>query len=97
MPLKKLYLQNTMVTDLSPLKGLPIDSLYLSGTKVVDISPLEGSATLQKLTLAVQVKNFEFLRTLPRLEHLSFIEDVNVLLPNKTAAEFWKEYDAKKR
>ena len=141
MPLKKLYLQNTPVsdlspvagmqleslhvsgtevTDLSPLKGMPLGSLNLNGTKVtdlsvlsgmplfhlrlhqcpniVDLSPLKSCSTLLRLTLPPQAKDFDFLRALPKLELLSFTEDLTPLfpVPDRTAAKFWEEYDAKK-
>lgn len=50
-----------------------------------------------KLTLPAQVKHFEFLRTLPKLERLSFTEGLKTLVADKTAVEFWEEYDAKKK
>ena len=42
-------------------------------------------------------QDVEFLRAFPKLERLSFNPDPKMsYLPDKTAAEFWKEYDAKK-
>ena len=38
----ELDLNNTQVTDLSPLKGLPLTVLGLRNTQVTDLSPLEG-------------------------------------------------------
>jgi Leucine-rich repeat (LRR) protein len=43
MPLVRLYLSYTDVSDLSPLKGAPLDELNIIGTEVSDLSPLEGS------------------------------------------------------
>ena len=119
MALKKLYLQNTMVTDLSPLNGMRLESLNLSGTKVtdlsvlrglpllslrlhdcpniVDLSPLKSCTTLEKLSLPMQAKDFEFLRTFPKLELLSFTEDLRALVPDRIAARFWEEYDARQQ
>ena len=64
---------------------------------IVDISPLKSVTTLQKLTLPTQAKDFEFLRNFPKLELLSFTEDLTTLVPDRTAAGFWEEYDARKQ
>jgi short-subunit dehydrogenase len=50
---------------------------------------------LTDLTLPRTAKNIEFLRALPKLERLSFKEDPNNgFRPDKTVAEFWREFDA---
>ncbi len=98
IPIETLYLSRTMVTDLSVLRGMPLRHLQLHQCpNIVDLSPLEGSTKLQKLTLPMQAKDFEFLRTFPKLELLSFTEDSKLHVPDRTAAKFWKEYDAKKQ
>jgi hypothetical protein len=63
----------------------------------VDLSPLKSCTTLSKLTLPTQVKDVEFLRNFPKLELLSFTEDLTTQVPDRTAARFWEEYDAKKQ
>ncbi len=40
--LTAVYLSDTQVSDLTPLKGLPITELYIERTKVRDLSPLRG-------------------------------------------------------
>jgi len=64
---------------------------------IVDLSPLKSCTTLQRLTLPPQAKDFEFLRNFPKLELLSFTEDLTTQFPDRTAAKFWEEYDAKKQ
>lgn len=62
---------------------------------VTDLSPLADSKTLTDLTLPPNAKDIEFLRTFPKLERLGFSWDPKTFLPDKTAAEFWKEWDAR--
>jgi hypothetical protein len=119
MAIKKLYLYNTNVTDLSPLEGMPIETLNLSGTKVrdisvlrgmplldlrlhkceelMDLSPIADATMLKEITLPVQARNFEFLRVFKWLKRMSFTEDLKSYVPDKTAEEFWQEYDAKSK
>jgi Leucine-rich repeat (LRR) protein len=97
MPLDSLKVSGTKVADLSPLRGLPLLHLRLHQCpNIADLSPLKDMATLQKLTLPPQAKDFEFLRAFPNLERLSFTEDQKLLVPDRTAAKFWVEHDAKK-
>jgi serine/threonine protein kinase/Leucine-rich repeat (LRR) protein len=96
MPLEVLNLSGTKVTDLSPLRGMPLISLRLNECPgITDLSPLEGDTTLQETTLPANAKNFEYLRSLSALQRLGYKENSN-WHPDKTAAEFWQEYDAKK-
>ncbi len=99
MPLTSLVLRNTKVTDLSALRGMPLASLYLVFSReLTDLSPLADCQTLRTLTLPPKATSIEFLRTLPKLERLSFQETSNsYAIPKQTAAEFWQEYDAGKR
>ena len=99
MPLKTLSLRGTRVTDLSPLRGMNLTSLLLINCrKLTDLSPLAECRELTTLTLPPNAKGIEFLRTLPNIERLSFQETPKKTeRPDKTAAEFWKEYDAKKK
>jgi hypothetical protein len=49
------------------------------------------------VTLPPNVEDVEFFRDFPILERISFEEDTrNGHRPDKTATEFWKEYDARK-
>ena len=98
MSIRDLHLSNTQVTDMSPLRGMPLDRLRLGGTPVTDLSPLAEAKGLTSLTLPPNARNIEFLRVFPRLERLGFKDEAGTgYLPDKTAAEFWKEYDARKR
>lgn len=42
LPLVELYLEDTMVQDLSPLRGMKLQKLYLSRAPVRELSALEG-------------------------------------------------------
>ena len=98
LPLEYLNLISTKVTDLSALRGMPLTGLKLNACEeLTDVSPLADVKTLEHLTLPPNARNIEFLRALPKLARLSFAEDSgNGFRPDKTAAEFWKEYDANK-
>jgi len=97
MPLERLDLGYTKVADISALRGMPLTEAKFSNcTALTDLSPLKDCKELQTITLPPNAKNFEFLRAFPKLERLSFTEDSsNSYRPDKTAAEFWREYDAK--
>jgi hypothetical protein len=98
MRLESLNISGTKVADLSVLRTMPLLSLRLHQCpNVVDLSPLKSCTTLEKLTLPTQAKAFEFLRTFPKLALLSFTEDPTAAVPDRTAAKFWEEYDAKNR
>jgi hypothetical protein len=87
----------TKVTDISVVRGMLLTTLRLHNcTELIDVSPLADCKTLTNLTLPPNVQNFEFLRTLPNLERIGFIDDPkNHYRPDKTAAEFWKDVDGK--
>jgi eukaryotic-like serine/threonine-protein kinase len=96
MPLNHLDLAVTDVTDLSAARGMPLTSLWLHDCpNLTDLSPLRESKTLTALTLPPNAGNIEFLRAFPKLERLSFKS--KDFRPVQTAAEFWKEYDAKRK
>jgi hypothetical protein len=99
MPLSLLRLNGcTEVTDLSALRGTPLNNLTLHDCpKLTDLAPLADCKSLQYLTLPPNAKDIEFFRSFPLLERISFKEDKSAdWRPDKTAAEFWKEYDARK-
>jgi hypothetical protein len=50
LPLRELYLEETVVGDIAPLEGMPLEKLYLSRTQVANLSPLEGMQ-LEELNL----------------------------------------------
>jgi serine/threonine protein kinase/Leucine-rich repeat (LRR) protein len=99
MPLVYLNLVGTNVTDLSAVRGMPLSQLSLNYcNELSDLSPLANIMTLKEIVLPPNAKNFQFLRDFPKLERLSYTEDPSKWWrPDKTAAEFWKEYDAKKK
>jgi hypothetical protein len=99
MPLERLDLGYTQVADISVLRGMPlIEAKFSNCTSLTDVSPLAENKELQTVTLPPNAKNIEFFRAFPKLERLSFTEDSsNRYRPDKTAAEFWQEYDAKQK
>ncbi len=65
--LSHLTLKNTLINDLSDLKGLPLTTLNVSGTPVTDLTPLSG----MKLTsLHVRSKDKLTAASLTLLEQL---------------------------
>jgi tetratricopeptide (TPR) repeat protein len=98
LPIQQLRLNSTPVTSLAPLRGMPLTMLGLAGcTKITDLTPLADCRKLTALTLPPNAKDIEFLRSLPQLRRLSYEPDpIDSYRPDKTAAEFWKEYDAKR-
>ena len=70
--LEKLDLENTKVTDLTPLKGLPrLRDLELGGTKVTDLTPLKGLPNLAYLGLQNSgVTDLMPLKGMPKLKSL---------------------------
>jgi len=98
-PLAKLQLteldcpQN--FTGLAALSGQPLRLIRMTESTGADVSLLAEFPTLEEILLPKEAKNVELLRSLPRLKYISprFAEGGH---PAQTAAEFWKEYDAKK-
>ncbi len=99
LPLKHLCLDSTRVADLRPFEELPLTTLRLHGCpELTDLSLLVKFKDLTNLTLPPNAKDLGILRVLPKLERIGFADDPkNSYLPDKTATEFWKEYDAKKK
>jgi serine/threonine protein kinase/tetratricopeptide (TPR) repeat protein len=99
LPLRELSLNDTPVKDLTPLRGMPLTLLGLSGcTNLTDLSPLKDCRKITMLTLPPNAGDIEFLRSLPQLKRLGYEPDpLDTSRPNKTAAEFWKEYDARNK
>jgi Leucine-rich repeat (LRR) protein len=91
-----LFLTYTKVSDLSPLVGLPLKELYLGGcSNVTDVAALAAIPTLEKVVVPMNARNIEALRNLPHLQRLSYsLNDKQPYIPDNTAAEFWKEFDA---
>lgn len=101
MALTVLHVSGTPVADISVVRGMPLTHVRLHACKALtDVSPLAGAKDLTSLTLPPNAQNYEFLRDrskIPKLERLGFEYDPKIFLPDKTVAEFWKDYDAKKR
>jgi hypothetical protein len=108
MPLKRLDCSRAHVTDLTPLRGMKLDSLAFSCTPVSDLSPLRGMKLTTLGCKATKVTDLSALRGMPLkvlwcdfqaerdaaiLRSLEALETIN----DKSAAEFWKEVDAKLR
>ncbi len=99
MPLKHLQVSGTPVTDLAPLRGMRLIPLALHNCpQLTDLTPLAEAKTLTRLTLPPNAKDIEFLRTFPKLERLGTNDaKTGGGLPGQPVAEFWKEWDAKKK
>ena len=96
LPLTELDLSGTRVSDLSPLRGMPLTNLRLAACKgVKNLQPLAEMMSLQSLELPPNAANIEVLRGLTNLTRIGFKYESVLKAPDKTAAEFWKEYDAK--
>ncbi len=95
MPMDDLFLHNCRaVAGISPLTRLMLRGC----PQVTDLSPLADCQTLKVLALPANAKDIEFLRAFPKLERISFKGDPNHgYRPDKSAAEFWREWDAKKQ
>ena len=97
MQIELLWLDGTPVSDLSPLRGMPLTVLKLrSCAKVIDLSPIADAKGLTQLILPPNAKDIVFLRKFPKLQFLSYEEDQTSFRPDKTAEEFWAEYDRAK-
>jgi len=60
------------------------------------LMPLANCKERSNLIFPPNAKPIEFLRALPKLESIGFGFDPKTFLPDQTAVEFWKEYDARK-
>jgi hypothetical protein len=85
MPLKFLAFHFTPVTDLAPLRDMPLEVLLCGKTKVTDLSVLRG------MPLKILTCDFRAERDAAILRSITTLEQIN----GKSAAEFWKEVDAK--
>src|SRR5262249_21122240 len=97
MPLEYLHISGTKVTDISAIRGMPLTSLMLHYcTELVDLSPVADCKGLKDITLPPNAPDTEFLRAFPKLERIGYADDAKAgYRPEKTAAEFWAEYDAR--
>ncbi|MFO0906683.1 MAG: protein kinase [Pirellulales bacterium] len=99
MRLESLQMSRTPVKDIAALRGMPLTSVrFVDCKELTDLSPLEDCQELQNIQLPPNATNIEFLRAFPKLTHIGYQQDPkSTLLADKTAAEFWREYDAKKK
>ena len=90
--LTPLILRDKLVTDLSPLKGMPLVRLEFYGTGVTDLRPLQGMSTLQTLLLTPQniTHGIEILRDMQSLKTIGIGSAANQAWP---PAEFWARHD----
>jgi len=95
MPLDTLRIDRTRVGSLEPLRGAPLVRISLNNAKVSDVGILADFPDLEEIFLSSNSKNVERLRSLKKLRFISTNWDPNAARPDKTAEEFWKEYDAK--
>ena len=86
MPLDMLWFQDTEVSDVSPLIGMPLTDLRFITTPVAELTPLKD--------LPVKYLNCDFKpeRDTELLRSIKTLETIN----NKPVAEFWKEVEGKK-
>ncbi len=92
--LRALRIANTQVSDLTPVLHLPITDLHVLNTNIADLSPLAACETLEMIELSKDAPGTEALRKLPRLQRISSRFDGKNNRPDKTAEEFWREFDA---
>lgn len=93
--LRSLHLGYDEMTDIGALRGLPLKTLYLHESKVTDLSPLAECVELEMITFPPEVAGIETLRKLPKVKLLN---DRKMLAPPfREAADFWREYDGRKK
>jgi len=94
MSLESLQISGSDIADLNPLRGMPLRQLYMSNcVRITDLSALANMTTLERVILPPNAKSFEFLRAFPNLTRLSFQFDPGTKGADRSAAEFWKQYD----
>ncbi len=94
--LKRLYLGYDPAPDLSPLHGMHLEALFLNHSPGFRNAQLLAEfRELNQVILPASTTNIEVLRALPKLERIGFnyVEGVG---PDKTAQEFWAEWDKNK-
>ena len=87
MPLNYFEATATNVTDIAPLRGMPLATLHLGNTKVANLTPLEGMKLVEITLPPGTPRGLELLRKMKSLEKIN----------GMPAAEFWKQYDARKK
>ena len=80
--LQKLYLSNTGITDLNPIKGIPITELNLAETFIEDLTPLTGMPIQMLWLTGAPVEDISPLRTCPLVSltlHRTKVRDLSPL------------------
>ncbi len=93
MSLASLSCNNSSVSDLTPLKGMPLESLHFGNTKVTDLSPL-ADMELQSIRFTPRniKKGMDVIR---KLEYLNdFFVDSGKDVRRFDGEGFWGKYDA---
>ncbi|MGH7941356.1 MAG: hypothetical protein ACREDS_09775, partial [Limisphaerales bacterium] len=94
MPLESLSIAGIQVADISSLRGMPLKHLRMTDCRnITDLSPLAGMTILETVILPPNATNVEVLRGLTTLKRIGFKYDPAVHGPDKTAAQFWANYD----
>jgi Leucine-rich repeat (LRR) protein len=103
MPLRRLSIVNTGVSDLSPLVGMPLEQLDIAGTQVRDLAPLAGMpltrlnfrrtavedvSPLKGMPLETLAGSIKPKRDLEILRTLKSLKEIN----DVPAAEFFKKF-----
>jgi Leucine-rich repeat (LRR) protein len=86
------------LTDISVLRGMTSlkRATFVGAKGLRDLYPLVGCLNLEELILPPYASDLECLRQLPKLKWLSRQKSKDSWIPDSTAEEFWKAYDAAK-
>jgi serine/threonine protein kinase/Leucine-rich repeat (LRR) protein len=90
--LRMLRIGSSKVRDLSPLAGLRLEKIHFDNVPVDDARPLADCAELRWIVPNRKARNIELLRTLPKLERISYSWN-SESEPAQTTQEFWREFD----
>jgi hypothetical protein len=97
LPLKALNAPYASLVDLEPLRGLPLTEINLYSADAPSLAPLQDCRALENIILPRIAIDVEKLRRLPNRRLISFAfvpRPGQIDSPDKTAEQFWKEYDA---
>jgi serine/threonine protein kinase len=90
MPLQRLNLSGTGISDLGPVVRMPLIELQLLDcSRLADISALKRSNSIESLLLPPNAGDIGFLREMRSLKTLSYRN------PAQTTSSFWREFDSK--
>jgi hypothetical protein len=91
MSLQKFSYVQSIITDLSPLQGMPLTELSLGG-EVFDLTPLEGLGLTEVfIHFRKFTKGIDVLRRMKSIQTIGYFEKQKRVTPS----EFWKQYDAR--